>query len=418
MISDGDSLVEMPGVRRVIGGRGTTFREAFVVNPLCCPSRASILTGNYSHTTGVYTNFPPRGGVSAFDDSSTIATWLDDAGYRTGLVGKYMNGYATPWRVPPGWDRWSALLEGSNYYDYEMSQDGRYRRYGSAPADYSTDVFADLASNFIRTTPRAQPLFLFLTPAAPHHPRVPAPRYVDRAPLHRFVPGPSLPEADVSDKPAYIRTRRPIHRDPSDLWAAESLALRAVDDLVVSTFEAIRERGRLHETLFIFMSDNGFAFGEHRWNYKLTPYEESIRVPLVVRYDPLTRGLSTNAMAANIDVAPTIADIAGVDIPTVEGRSLKPVLEDPGIDVRRDLLIEHLQFRESGLHDPPTYCAVRTVDRLFVRYATGEEELYDLQADPHQLENLATDPARQDEADRLRALTRRRCRPPPPGFRW
>ena len=125
-----DTLGEMPGLRRTVRAHGMTFREAFVVNPLCCPSRASILTGAYSHTTGVYTNVPPDGGVAAFDDRSTLATWLDDAGYRTAFVGKYLNGYAKPWYVPPGWDRWVAFLRGpSPYYDSDMSVNGRRRDY-------------------------------------------------------------------------------------------------------------------------------------------------------------------------------------------------------------------------------------------------------------------------------------------------
>ena len=415
-----DTLGEMPGLRRTVRAHGMTFREAFVVNPLCCPSRASILTGAYSHTTGVYTNFPPDGGVAAFDDRSTLATWLDDAGYRTAFVGKYLNGYAKPGYVPPGWARWAAFLRGpSPYFDYAMSVDGELREFGSAAADYSTDVLAGIAERFIRGTPSGDPLFLFLAPSAPHHPQTPAPRYAWTEPIIPFSPGPNVPERDVSDKPAYIRALGSQDRHSEQEWNAKAVALKAVDDLVVRTVRALRDRGNLRNTLLVFMSDNGLAVGEHRWSYKLTPYEESIRIPLVVRYDPLTRGTSTNALAVNIDLAPTIAEIVGVETPGAEGRSLVPLLGGDVSAIRTGFLIEHLQFRR-GPHraDPPTYCALRTVDRLFVHYDTGEEELYDLRRDPYQLRNLATDPARRAELDELRARTKLRCRPPPPRFSW
>ena len=415
-----DTLGEMPGLQRTVRAHGMTFREAFVVNPLCCPSRASILTGAYSHTTGVYTNVPPDGGVAAFDDRSTLATWLDDAGYRTAFVGKYLNGYAKAWYVPVGWDRWVAFLRGpSLYYDYVMSVNGRRREYGSAAADYSTDVLAGIAERFIRETPSGDPLFLFLAPSAPHHPQTPAPRYAGTEPLKSFIPGPNVPELDVSDKPAYIRALGPQDRKSEEKWNAKAVALKAVDDLVVRTVRALHDRGNLRNTLLVFMSDNGLAVGEHRWSYKLTPYEESIRIPFVVRYDPLTRGTSTNALAVNVDLAPTIAEVAGVETPGAEGRSLVPLLRGDVSAVRTEFLIEHLQFRV-GPHraDPPTYCALRTVDRLFVHYDTGEEELYDLRRDPYQLRNLATDPARRAELDELRARTKMRCRPPPPRFSW
>lgn len=415
-----DTLGEMPGLRRTVRAHGTTFREAFVVNPLCCPSRASILTGAYSHTTGVYTNVPPHGGFAAFDDRSTLATWLDDAGYRTALVGKYLNGYAKPWYVPPGWDRWAAFLAGrAPYFDYDMAVNGQRREYGSKSADYSTDVLARLAERSIRETPSADPLFLFLAPSAPHHPQTPAPRYAGTEPKVPFEPGPNVPERDVSDKPAHIRALGPQDRRSEQKWNAKAVALKAVDDLVVRTVRALRDRGTLHNTVLVFTSDNGLAVGEHRWSYKLTPYEESIRIPLVVRYDPLTRGTSTDALAANVDLVPTIAEIVGVETPGAEGRSLVPLLRGDASAVRTGLLIEHMQFR-TGLHraDPPTYCALRTVDRLFVHYATGEEELYDLRRDPYQLRNLAADPARRAELDQLRARTKMRCRPPPPRFSW
>jgi arylsulfatase A-like enzyme len=414
-----DTMREMPGVRQALGVQGTTFRNAFVANPLCCPSRASILTGRYSHSTGVWTNSPRDRGLGAFDDGATLATWLDEAGYRTALIGKYFNGYHSPWYVPPGWDEWRAFLSGrSPYYDFEMSVDGRRSTFGSEPSDYSTDVLARSAERTIHGTPSDEPLFLFLATSAPHQPGTPAPRHERDRVSEAFTPGPNIPELDVSDKPDYIEALSPNPRDPRRLWSDQVAALRAVDDLVRRTVRALRETGRLRETVLIFTSDNGLAIGEHRWGYKLTPYEEVIRVPLVVRYDPLTRGQSTSALAVNVDLAPTVAEIAGISVPGAEGFSLVPVLADANDSVRREVLIEHFQYRAEPRPDPPSYCAVRTLDRLFVRYATGEEELYDLRRDPYELDNLASDPGSRAELEHLRDRAMELCRPQPPGFSW
>lgn len=415
-----DTLSGMPGVRQLLGAQGMTFENAFVSNSLCCPSRASILTGGYSHTTGVYTNGGSLG-FQAFDDRSTIATRLHDAGYRTALIGKYFNGSWPVDYVPPGWDRW-ATFRGSRalYFDYEMSIDGRPSSFGSDPADYSTHVLGDLADRFIRDADPEDPLFLMLTPFGPHSPTIAAPE--DRGPVAPgWEPSLSFREGDVSDKPVYIRALdAPLNlRAARDRWVEQLRALRAVDDVVLRVVRALRETGRLEDSLIVFTSDNGIAFGEHRWKYKLTPYEESIRVPLVIRYDPLTGGDTTPALALNVDLAPTIADLAGIDLPGADGRSLVPILTGEASAVRTDFLIEHAQYRSvRGLPDPPSYCGVRTQRHTFVHYATGEEELYDVWQDPDQLRNLASLPAHHGVLESLRARTRELCRPVPPGFAW
>lgn len=417
-----DTLSQMPGVRRLLARQGVTFRNAFVTNSLCCPSRASILTGGYSHSTGVYTNGGELG-INVFDDRSTIATWLDDAGYETALIGKYFNGAWPASYVPPGWDRWVAFHSAPDlYYGYDLLIDGRTRSYGSDPSSYSTDVLAGYADRFIRTTPDKDPLFLLLTPFAPHSPRTPPPGGV-KSSTSDWQPGPNLPEDDVSDKPAYIRAlgegRSGRVLNGQQQWAEQVASLQAVDDMVVKVVRALQETGRLDDTLIVFTSDNGLAVGEHRWQYKLTPYEESIRVPLVMRYDPLTHGTQTDALAVNVDFAPTIAALAGAKAPGAEGRSLLPILEGTRDDVRDDFLIEHLKYRSvRGRADPPTYCGVRTRHRLFVHYLSGEEELYDLERDPWELQNLASLPAYQEELTTLRDRTKELCRPTPPGFAW
>lgn len=412
-----DTLWAMPEVRRSLVDRGVTFDESFVSSPLCCPSRASILTGAYPHTTGVYTQGLPHGGFRAFDDSTTIATVLHDAGYRTGFFGKYLDSYqsgALSGYVPPGWDRWVAFVH-SDYVDYGLTVDGDVRRYGRAPGDYSTDVLADQVDAFIRATD--DPLFAIYAPAAPHAPATPAP--VDRGAFSDLPPWrpPSFDEADRSDKPRHVERLRPL--GPERIAALEELrkdqyrSLQAVDRAVARLVGALEDTGRLEDALVVFTSDNGLLWGEHRWLKKEMPYEEAIRVPLVVRADALTGGAprSVDRLVGNIDLAPTVAEVAGVSLPDAEGRSLVPLLEGERVPWRHELLIEHMK----GRNPVPTYCAVRSDHALFATFSTGERELYDLDTDPFELENLAGR-APLLEA-RLDATLRSLCDPPPLGLR-
>lgn len=413
-----DTLWAMPTVTAELVRRGASFPEAFVVNPICCPSRATILTGAYSHTTGVYRQVPPFGRFDWFRDGSTLATWLHDAGYTTGLFGKYLDGYqhaGLTGYVPPGWDRWAAFIR-SRYYDYALSIDGQVRRFGSAPQDYSTDVLAGMAEAFVRET--SGPLFLYFAPAAPHGPAPPAPgdegAFADLPPWRP----PSYDEADVSDKPEWVRDLsrlgEPGRQRIDTLRRNQYASLLAVDRAMAALIEALRGTGRLWDTLLIYTSDNGLLWGEHRWRRKEAAYEESIRVPLVVRWDAggVRAGSAPDVLAANVDLAPTIADAVGIPAPGAEGISLLPALRGEPGPTREDLLIEHL----AGANPVPTYCAVRSRRWTYVRYADGSEELYDLAADPYQLENLAGDPALAGILRERRARLAELCEPPPPGY--
>lgn len=413
-----DTLEAMPSVSAMLAAPGVTFRNAFAVNPTCCPSRASILTGRWSHTHGVYANSGPHGGYRAFDDRTTVATTLQDAGYRTALIGKYLNGYGAAAAIPPGWDRWFAFLHHPGYYDYRVSDQGVSRRYGSSAADYSTDVLAAEAGHFVRSTPSSQPLFLIVSPFAPHKPAEPAPRHagsLDGLAPHR---PPSYDEAEHWDKPAYVQSQEVFsetkRRDLDDYRQRQLESLLAVDDLVAGLVQALTEAGRLHETLFVFASDNGYSWGEHRWATKLVPYEESIRVPLVVRYDALTTPHTEDAIALNVDLAPTFAAGAGVDLPGSEGASLLPLLGDGAH--RAEGWREEFLFENLASEGVPSYCAVRTENDVYIRYGTGEEELYELSADPWQLDNLARE-AGPAALEAHRGSLRELCRPAPPGYR-
>jgi N-acetylglucosamine-6-sulfatase len=428
-----NTLWAMPTVQRRLVAHGVTFKNAFVVNSMCCPSRASILTGQYSHSTGVYTNNNRHhGGFRAFrsHEGSTIATWLQSAGYRTALVGKYLNDYefaAKSGYVPRGWSRWVAFAErNGQYYDYDLSVDGRIHHYGSSASDYSTDVLSTYAVDFIR---RARgPLFLYFAPFAPHGVPEPAPRDETRFSGLRPYRPPNFNERDVSDKPRWLKALPLLssyqisHLDRFRRRAIASLL--AVDDAVRAIIRALRASRRLGHTMIVLTSDNGLAFGEHRWRYKMSPYEESIRVPLVVRYDPLTHGGRTDRhLALNIDVAPTFAELAGAR-PTapVEGRSLLPLLRrrTSAARWRRSFLVEHIVAQPAQGY-LPAYCAVRTRRYLFViyQYRTGlpyNLELYDLAKDPFELVNRARAPGYAGTRRALKSRLVSLCHPPPPGY--
>jgi N-acetylglucosamine-6-sulfatase len=408
-----DTLWAMPTVKSALQGKGVTFANAFVVNPLCCPSRTSILTGRYSHSTGVYTNAPPRGGFQVFDDRSTLPTWLRDAGYRTALIGKYLNGYDERY-IPPGWDRWIAFTGTPGFDRYGLNVDGELRVGGPAPGEYSTDVLADQAVSFIRDT--EGPMFLYFAPYAPHRPATPAPRHASAfEDLGPWRP-PSYDEPDVSDKPAWVRALPRLDSEARAVVDQVRLdqyrSLLAVDDAVGRIVDALSETGRLSETFIVFTSDNGFAWGEHRWEKKQVAYEESIRVPLVVRYDPIaTQPRSDGNLVLNIDLAPTISELAGTSAPEAEGRSFVQLLRGDDDGWRTDFLVEHLVGDEAL--SPPTFCAVRSTGFLFVAYDTGARELYDLARDPAELLNRAADPRMASVRRRLAARLAELCRPPP-----
>ncbi len=417
----------MPTVQNEIAGHGITFTSAFAVNPLCCPSRATILTGRYSHSTGVYGNRPPYGGVGWFDDSSTIATWLDAAGYRTGYIGKYLNGYGNAWQppsinrwfVPPGWDRWFAFNGG--YYGIRVGVDGMNVFFTPEEANYSTDLFTREAVSFLDGA-GAEPFFLVYAPYAPHEPSTPPARY--RGALDGIAPfrPASFGEPDVSDKPAWVRKKLPITADAEDAIDAfrqrQLESQMAVDDGVETILDTLGASGKLQNTMVVFASDNGLTWGEHRLsNRKESAYEESIRLPLMIRYDALLDGAGTNdELVGNVDLAPTFAAVAGVAAPAAEGKSLVPLLAGASPPWRSRLVIEHLKGKGGISAEVPTYCAVRSHQYKYVVYATREEELYDLVSDPAELVNHASDPALRPTLFGLRADVRRLCNPSPPGF--
>jgi arylsulfatase A-like enzyme len=410
-----DTLAAMPNVRSLLGGHGTTFRNAFVTTSLCCPSRAGILTGRSSRHTGVYGNLPPNGGAVSFDHRSTLATWLHDAGYTNGFVGKYLNDYQSiAHYIPPGWDEWAAVTSPTvKYFDYVLNENGRFVPYGSDPSDHSTAVLGRIATRFLRSA--RPPFFLHFCPLAPHLPVGGLAGAGALSPGLPIVSGPSFNEADVADKPwgslhSPLSARAIASRSRVRDHTTESL--RALDRAVAQMVQALEERGELDNTVIVFTSDNGLLLGEHRlWLEKIWPYEESIRVPLVVRTPWATGPTVDRHLVLNIDLAPTLAELAGVTPwPAPDGRSLAPLLRGQQVPWRTAFVEEFLGRDQRFRGGPPPFTAIRTERHLYVEYRNGWRELYDLREDPYQLQNLADQPAfaavRASLAAELRSLTR------------
>ncbi len=416
------SLRRMPKTRALFEQEGASFTNFIVSTPGCCPSRSSILRGQYTRNHGVLFSDGPNGGHETFRDlgheRSTLATWLHERGYRTALVGKYLNGYGEDGgtRVPRGWDEWYAATS-IKYFDYEMVENGRIVQYGDRDAEYLTDVLSDKARAFVKDAAQTdRPFFLYLTPRAPHGPATPAPRHKNRFSSARAPRGEAFNESDVRDKPQWVRDSplldRAETRELDALYRDRLRTLLAVDEMVGDLVETLRSTGTLDNTYVFFTSDNGYLLGEHRQTEKGMPYEEAIRVPLLVRGPGVMAG-KVNDLAANIDLAPTIADLSGVALPDfVDGRSLVPLLEGRSPqDWRQAALVEAFGREEVGrarasgnTSGNPPFKALRLQDRVYIEYPrTGERELYDLRDDPMQLNNLAVDPAHAGEIARLGA---------------
>ena len=414
----------LPNIQTQLVSQGVTFSNAFVAESLCCPSRASMLTGRYPSSTGVWGNTGPYGGAGAFKHNagSTIATWLHGAGYNTALIGKYLNEYGGNQvsYIPPGWDTWDSFLGAPGYYNYTMDEQGTAVQFGSDDASYSTDVLSGLATSYIQKVPSSQPLFLWFAPTAPHAPFTPPARYTNALPNFKGIRPPNLNEADVSDKPAWVQAR-PLS---TGTWDAkrklQEQTLLAVDDAVGSITNALSATGRLSNTLIMFASDNGLSGMSHRWAEKEAPYEESIRIPIVLRYDPITAplaGTSESRLAVNVDVAPTFADAAGVPAPGAQGMSLLSLLSAGGGAWRTEFPLEHLQVLSSTSPTPvPSFCGVRTTQYKYVEYVTGEREFYDLAADPYELQNQVNNPTYASEIATLHTDMLNLCSPPPPDW--
>lgn len=408
----------MPVVRSRIQRAGLTFPNYMVPTTLCCPSRASLLTGKFAHGTHVWNNGLPNdppltGGQAGFvaggNEPQTLAAVLDSAGYETALVGKYLNGFFESSPTPVGWDTFQPFQGHIGYYDYTLGGVA----YGSEATDYSTDVIAERAVSIIENS-GTEPLFLYVAPYGPHSPYTPAPRHLT-APVSDLVHDSDFIGIDenVSDKPLWVR--RLDHKDVSrqqQVGRLQHRAMMSVDELTADVLDALKAAGKLANTLVVYASDNGQLWGEHHYTGKNVPYRRATEVPLYLRWDHhITQNTTKDRLALNVDVTATIAAATSVDMPWSEGRSL---FSSP----QRDGFV----IEASAQHPPtpvrPPYCGWRTLNRMYVRYSTGEEELYLYNNDPFEFTNVAGLPKYHDSLRTMRANARAACVPVPPGFTW
>jgi N-acetylglucosamine-6-sulfatase len=432
-----NTLNYTPHIRALLQQQGMTFDNGLVPVSLCCPSRASLLRGQYVHNHTIYTNGPPDGGFQkAFDlglENSTIATVLQDAGYRTALMGKYLNGYPftdSLTYIPPGWNEFYSPSSDAAYFgfNYTMNANGVLVPYGNAPEDYMTDVLSRTAVNFItRTVPGGEPFFLYVSTYAPHGPSTPAPRHTNMFTNVIAPRGPSFNELDMSDKPPLISTLPFL--TPSDIqdiderYRKRLRSMQAVDEMVAGLIDVLQSTGTLSNTYFIFTSDNGYHMGQHRFPPgKYTNYEEDLRVPFIVRGPGVPISQTSQVLVSTIDLMPTFAEIAQTQVPTyADGRSLLALLGGATPAWRQALLLEQYPFSSqigddpglrNGLLEPdeidqtwraiqqqsaactsaalprPIYTGIRGVRYKYVEHHACDHELYDLDNDPLELTNI------------------------------
>lgn len=399
--------------------RSATFERAIASPPLCCPARAGFLTGQYPHNHGILANSP--GYAELVDKPNVLPTWLDRIGYRTTMVGKYLNHYeaVAGSATAPGWDSWNVAIDYPAYYDYPLNQNGVVEQVGSGPRDYSTRRFTEIALEELRRGGR-DPAFMWLAYNAPHiAPSKTKPcdgelaEPPDRDAYEEFAEAepprdPSFDEEDRSDKPRAIKTRTPL--TPHEMegitrrWRCGLATLRVLDGQIGRLADALEKADELERTVLVFVSDNGYFFGAHALEGdKRLPYSQSSHVPMAIRVgsrvSPEPPPPTIGQTVSNVDLAPTLLDYAGTrpcigdrDCRELDGRSLRPLLEgrDQSWPSDRAVLME--------LDDGHTYTALRT-DRYLYTEITADRagelrepaiELYDLVRDPYELDNLAT----------------------------
>ncbi len=353
----------MKNVLDHFGTNGVAFDQSYVSFSLCCPSRATTLTGQYAHSHGVLSNNFPTGGYELFNqiDDQTLAVWLKDAGYFTAHVGKYFNGYdatTTPpyAEIPPGWDKWFTVIQATSpdYYNYNVLEDGpTLQFFGTGASNYQTDVFTDKVVSYLDTRPYGnKPFFIQLDYTAPHKGGsvgkvIPAPRHTGLMNGATSPQGPAFDEADVSDKPADIQALPPLNVSQintiNDGYRRRSEALMSVDEGVARIIQKLKDTGQYQNTVIIYSSDNGWMFGEHRLpQSKFVPYEESVRVPLYMSGPGIPKGKVMSQLVNDVDLTATMLHFARAPSTIVqEGRSLVTIMRNPQASWRNDFLIEN-----------------------------------------------------------------------------
>jgi len=413
LLDDADVEIteSMPRLRSLLIDKGVRFTSHVANTPLCGPARAVLLAGKYAHNTKVYYNNGPEGGYTPWRaggyDDAHLGPWLQSAGYRTGLFGKYINDFPLgrpETYVPKGWNDFQAVMSDREARNnrFTLNENGTLKTYDAAQGGYQTDVLGQRLESFIRASKAKddQPFFAYLSLSSPHVPIEPAARHKDAFPGDAAPRKPSFDEVDISDKPARLREQatpltKAQHREIDATYRGMRQSLLAVEDAMEALLRTLDETGERANTYIFFTSDNGWFRGEHRIpSEKYAPYEESIRVPLIVIGPGVPAGRTVNHVAGLVDLAPTLLDLAGEPAPIIaagDGRSLVPLLraEDPQkVPWRQGILIEH--FGGGAPYRIRAFAGIRSETDVYVEYASGEKEYYDLAKDPYQMENAAS----------------------------
>lgn len=392
--------------------KGMTFTNHTVTDSLCCPSRASILRGQYIHNHGVVSNLSRTGGGwpvfrAKGWHTDCLPTWLQSAGVETALFGKYLNEYPATQRpvdareVPPGWDSWGVpTSRGDSYtgYDYVLNSNGRLVRYGKKPQDFLNDVITTKTTDFIRTAPEG-----FFVTLSTYNPHKPAPVATRNKATHQATVAPRTANYNQfgTNEPTWLRTIpaiKPWKQTRLDaLWRQRAQSAESVADSVDAVLATLAQTGRADNTLVVVTSDNGYHVGTHRLpKGKRTAFREDTVVPMIVIGPGVTPGTRIDAMTSTIDLAPTFTSILGATTPTwVDGRSLTDIIATGQVPAtwRQATVSESLGTSGPGDPDyqplaPPQYTSLRTPNWLFVVYRDGERELYDVKADPFEMNNI------------------------------
>ncbi len=398
-----DQLAYLPETTARLAPVAVEFERAYVTTPLCCPSRASLLSGGYTPSrAGVITNLAPNGGATVFDDGHTLAVRMAESGYATALYGKYLNDYGLLGQyVPPGWTDWAGVVDG---VDWNTGSARAGQSAADAPGHTSEEPFGGYVTEwqvgkvqaFIEAHP-SEPLFVHLSFLAPHSPHTPHISDVGRL-AGELYRGGAFEEADLADKPAWVQS---LPLATAQELAAFDVAVQerneslyAVDRAIVAIIDAVEAAGRGERAAFILASDNGMMWREHRLSGKGLPYEESVHVPLLVSVPGASPRVDDRLVAANLDLGATVQELAGLDVEG-DGQSLVPALCDSGAPSR-----DHVAIQGWPAGSPP-WAGVVTNTHKYVATATGEEEFYDLVTDPSESSSLHAEP---EEAPRLAEL--------------
>lgn len=405
------NLVEFMPNLKAMQKEGVTFSHYFVSNSLCCPSRSSIFTGMLPHNSGVLTNTVPNGGYEAYmeheDPAASFATALQQSGYKTAMMGKFLNGYIPRNHAPvPGWSDWFVAGGGYRNYNYDMNSNGDVQHYGKTPKDYLTDVLANRADSLIRAW-KDQPFFVEISTFTPHAPFIPAPRHESLFNDEQAPRTPAFNKQADSTAPDWLRKLTPL--GPKKIERLDNIfrnrirCVLSIDEMLGNIRKTLNETGISNQTYIFFSSDNGYHLGDYSmFQGKQTPFDIDIKVPLVVCGPAVAKGALQQAIVSNIDLAPTFASLAGTKLNgNPDGKNIQPFFSTQStskITWRNYAIVEHKRV-DYNINDPdrqeaedgilPSYTALRFHDLLYVEYETGEISCYDLKNDPYELKNMA-----------------------------